>query len=118
MSFMKTNTPIPLGGIVLMNKVEKRFDVLKELFSGIGGMRYHVSLKPATHILTVRRADMKPCRHVSENNKPPMKSIPQQPSQRRWKFQATINLSVPPCAPGADCGAGVCMGGSECYIRS
>lgn len=34
---MKTNSSIPLGGIVLMKKVEKRFGVLKELFSGIGG---------------------------------------------------------------------------------
>jgi transposase len=34
---MKRNTSIPLGGIVLMEKVEKRFGVFSELFSGLGG---------------------------------------------------------------------------------
>jgi transposase len=34
---MKTNSSIPLGGIVLIKKVEKRFGAFKELFSGIGG---------------------------------------------------------------------------------
>jgi transposase len=34
---MKNNSSIPLGGIVLMKKVEKRFGVFKELFTGIGG---------------------------------------------------------------------------------
>jgi transposase len=34
--FMK-NTSIPLGGIILVNKVEKEFDVFSELFSGLGG---------------------------------------------------------------------------------
>lgn len=34
---MKSNSSIPLGGIVLMKKVEKRFVAFKELFSGIGG---------------------------------------------------------------------------------
>ena len=34
---MKTNSSIPLGGIVLMKKAEKHFGVFKELFSGIGG---------------------------------------------------------------------------------
>jgi len=34
---MKFNTSIPLGGIVLMKKAEKRFGVFKELFNGIEG---------------------------------------------------------------------------------
>lgn len=34
---MKTNTSIPLGGIVLIEKVEKRFGVFSELFSSLGG---------------------------------------------------------------------------------
>jgi transposase len=34
--FMK-NTSIPLGGILLIDKVEKEFDVFSKLFSGIGG---------------------------------------------------------------------------------
>ncbi len=31
------NSSIPLGGIVLIKKVEKHFGVFKEIFSGIGG---------------------------------------------------------------------------------
>ena len=31
------NTSLPLGSIVLINKVEKGFDVFSEIFSGIGG---------------------------------------------------------------------------------
>ena len=34
---MKTNTSIPLGGIVLIEKVEKRFGVFSEIFSGLSG---------------------------------------------------------------------------------
>jgi len=31
------NTSIPLGGIILIEKVEKSFDVFSEIFSGVGG---------------------------------------------------------------------------------
>ena len=31
------NKSIPLGGMVSINKVEKRFDVFSNIFSGIGG---------------------------------------------------------------------------------
>lgn len=34
---MKTNTLIPLGGIALIEKVEKHFGVFSELFSDLGG---------------------------------------------------------------------------------
>jgi len=34
---MKTNTTIPLGSIILVEKVEKRFDLFSKIFSGVGG---------------------------------------------------------------------------------
>jgi len=48
------NTSLPLGGILLIDKVEKSFDIFSEIFSGIGGKGLwdiiHVSNTSAANI--------------------------------------------------------------------